>query len=258
MTSSKAALVTGGSRGIGLGIVRRLVRDGYRVAVNGVRDEGAVAETMDDLRAQGAQVVYCRGDIGRREDRQSVLDAAKSALGRIDVLVNNAGISSPHRRDVLDANEDDFDLVMDTNLKGPYFLTQSVARMMIEQRKADPGARGVIVNVGSISAVVVSTNRGEYCLSKSGTAMATKLWAVRLAEYGIDCYEVRPGIIATDMTAAVTQKYDRLIEEGITVERRWGTPDDVGVAVAALARGEVPYATGQVLSVDGGLTTQRL
>ena len=258
MTSGNRALVTGGSRGIGLGIVRRLAADGYRVAINGVREESAVADRLEELRRDGAEVVYCQGDVANREEREAVLSATREAFGGIDLLVNNAGIAPPTRNDVLEATEEDYELVMRTNLQGPYFLTQAVARMMIAQREAEPEVRRAIVNVGSMSATVVSTNRGEYCLSKAGTAMATQLWAVRLAEYGIDCYEVRPGIIRTDMTAAVTEKYDRLIAEGLTVQPRWGTPEDLGSAVAALARGDIPYAPGQVLHVDGGLTTLRL
>ena len=256
--AEQVALVTGGSRGIGLGIARRLLRDGYRVAINGRREESAVAPELDELRGFGPDVVYCRGDLSEAGDRQTVLDATLAAFGRLDVLVNNAGIPSPHRRDMLESVEEDLDLVLATNVKGPYFLTQAAARVMIRQREADPTFRGVVVTVGSISAEVVSTNRGEYCLSKAAVAMASKLWAVRLAEHGIDCYEVRPGIIATDMTAAVTEKYDRLIEQGVTIEGRWGTPDDVGSAVAALVRGDFPYATGQVVMIDGGLTTLRL
>lgn len=256
--AEKVALVTGGSRGIGLGIAKRLLRDRYRVAINGRRAADEVAPVLEELHEIGPAVVYCRGDLGDPAERQAVLDATLTAFGRLDVLVNNAGITSPHRRDMLEAVEEDFDIVISANLKGPYFLTQAAARVMIRQREQDPEFRGVVVNVGSISAEVVSTNRGEYCLSKAAVAMASKLWAVRLAEFGIDCYEVRPGIIATDMTAAVTEKYDRLIEQGLTVDRRWGTPDDVGRAVAALSRGDFPYATGQVVMIDGGLTTQRL
>ena len=254
----KTALVTGGSRGIGLGIVRALLRDGCRVAVNGVRPEAEVATTLAELQREGGDVAYCRGSVAKLEDRTAILDRALEHFGRVDVLVNNAGIAPPNRRDVLEAQEEDFDVVMETNLKGPYFLTQAVAQQMIRAQARGDGTGGVIVNVGSMSATVVSTNRGEYCLSKAGTAMATQLWAVRLAEFGINCYEVRPGIVSTDMTAKVRDRYDRLIEEGLTVQRRWGTPDDVGASVATLVRGDIPYAPGQVLHVDGGLTTQRL
>jgi len=174
------------------------------------------------------------------------------------VLVNNAGVAPQVRADLLEATAESFDQLIGINLRGPYFLTQAAARWMVEQRKADAGFRGCVVNVSSVSATVVSTNRGDYCISKAGIGMATQLWAARLAEFGIDVYEVRPGVIATDMTAGVKEKYDALIANGLTLERRWGTPRDVGKAVAMLARGELPYATGQVLNIDGGITLQRL
>jgi NAD(P)-dependent dehydrogenase (short-subunit alcohol dehydrogenase family) len=174
------------------------------------------------------------------------------------VLVNNAGVAPSVRADVLEADEESFDRLIQINLKGPYFLTQAVAKWMIDQRKAESAFRGCIVNVSSVSATVASVNRGDYCISKAGIAMATQLWAARLAEFGIDVFEVRPGIIATDMTSGVKEKYDRLIEGGLLLNKRWGTPADVGKTIAALARGEVPYAPGQVLVIDGGLTLQRL
>jgi NAD(P)-dependent dehydrogenase (short-subunit alcohol dehydrogenase family) len=162
------------------------------------------------------------------------------------------------RADILDASPDSFDRLVRINLRGPYFLTQSAARWMVEQRRADPRFRGCVVFVTSVSAEVASTNRGDYCVSKAGLAMAAQLWAARLAEFGVDVYEVRPGIVATDMTAGVRQKYDAMIESGLLLDRRWGTPEDVGSAVAVLARGELPYATGQVIRVDGGATVKRL
>jgi NAD(P)-dependent dehydrogenase (short-subunit alcohol dehydrogenase family) len=171
--------------------------------------------------------------------------------------VNNAGIAPPARDDILAATEHSFDKVFEVNLKGPYFLTQAVARWMIEQRQADSAFDGVIINISSISAELASTNRGDYCMARAGTSMATKLWAVRLAEFGIRVYEIRPGVISTDMTAPVKEKYDKLIAEGLTLERRWGTPEDVGRAAAALARGDFPYATGQVVNIDGGLMAPR-
>jgi NAD(P)-dependent dehydrogenase (short-subunit alcohol dehydrogenase family) len=176
----------------------------------------------------------------------------------LDVLVNNAGVAPDVRADVLEATEESFDRVVGINLKGPYFLTQLVARWMIEQRENDANFRGVIVNVSSVSATEASINRGDYCISKAGVAMATQLWAHRLAEFGIAVYEVRPGIITTDMTAPVKEKYERLIANGLTVENRWGTPEDVGRAIAVLARGELTYASGNVLNIDGGLTLRRL
>jgi NAD(P)-dependent dehydrogenase (short-subunit alcohol dehydrogenase family) len=181
-----------------------------------------------------------------------MLDAVRQQFGRLDVLVNNAGIAPKVRADILEAGEESFDEIIRTNLKGPYFLTQAAARWMIEQKS------GCIINVSSISATVASVNRGDYCISKAGVAMATQLWAARLGEFGINVYEVRPGVIKTDMTAPVTAKYDKLFAEGLAPQRRWGTPEDVGKVVASLARGDFPYSTGAVVMVDGGLTVQRL
>ena len=191
-------------------------------------------------------------------DRERLLAKVRERLGRLHVLVNNAGVAPAVRADILEAGEESFDRVLSVNLKGPYFLTQSVARWMAEQKESDEDYAGCVVNVTSISATVASPSRGEYCVSKAGLAMASQLWAVRLAEHGIPVYEVRPGIIDTDMTAGVREKYDALIRAGLVPERRWGTPEDVGRVVAALAAGEMPYATGAVLVVDGGLTLPRL
>jgi NAD(P)-dependent dehydrogenase (short-subunit alcohol dehydrogenase family) len=187
-----------------------------------------------------------------------MIDAVHRRFGRLHVLVNNAGIAPQERRDMLDATEESFEHVLRTNLQGPYFLTQAVARRMIEQKKTDVNFAGCVINISSISATVASVNRGEYCISKAGVAMATQLWAVRLGEFAIPVYEVRPGIVKTDMTAGVHEKYDKLLNEGLAIQRRWGTPEDVGKTVAALARGDFPYSTGQVIMVDGGLTVQRL
>jgi NAD(P)-dependent dehydrogenase (short-subunit alcohol dehydrogenase family) len=254
----RAALVTGGTRGIGLGIARALAAKGFDLAVNGVREDGAVAAVVEDLRSGGGEVQYVRGDVGEREDRERIVAAVRQRLGRLHVLVNNAGVAPEARADLLDAGEESFDRLMRINLKGPHFLTQSIARWMVEQKQAAADYAGCIVTVSSVSATVASTNRGEYCVSKAGLAMVSRLWAVRLAQHGIPVYEVRPGIIRTDMTAGVSAKYDALIEDGLVPEGRWGTPEDVGHAVAALATGEVPYATGSVLVVDGGLTLPRL
>jgi len=256
--SRKVALVTGGSRGIGLGVARELAASGFDLAINGRREAADVADAVAELKSLGADVAYCRGDVAELADHARMLDAIRAHFGRLDVLVNNAGVAPQVRADLLDASSESFDRLIGINLRGPYFLTQAAARWMVEQRKADAGFRGCVVNVSSVSATVASTNRGDYCISKAGIGMATRLWAARLAEFGIDVYEVRPGIIATDMTAGVTEKYDALIANGLTVERRWGTPRDVGKAVAMLARGELPYATGQVLNIDGGITLQRL
>jgi NAD(P)-dependent dehydrogenase (short-subunit alcohol dehydrogenase family) len=226
--------------------------------LNGVRPESKVQGVVEELRAQGGEVRYVPGDVADGGARDRLVESLRHRPGRLHVLVNNAGVAPDVRADLLEAGEDSYDRVMGINLKGPYFLTQAVARWMIEQKKADEGWAGCVVNVTSISATVASTNRGEYCVSKAGLAMASRLWATRLAEEGIPVYEVRPGIIRTDMTASIAEKYDPLIRDGLVPERRWGTPEDVGRAVVALATGEVPYATGTVLTVDGGLTLPRL
>lgn len=254
----RVALITGGSRGIGLGIAESLADCGFDLAINGVRERSEVAGVLAALEKRGAAVEYCQGDVSVTADRQSVVDRIRARFGRLDVLVNNAGIPTKVRADILDATEDSYDRVMGVNLRGPYFLTQLVARWMVDEHKADSSFRGVIVNISSVSATEASINRGDYCLSKAGIVMATQLWAHRLAEFGIPVYEVRPGIIHSDMSAAVAEKYDKLIANGLTVENRWGEPEDVGRAVAMLARGELSYATGNVLNIDGGLTLRRL
>ena len=254
----KVALVTGGSRGIGLGIARELITLGFDVAINGVRAESAVIDVVTSLRSGGPDVVYCQGDLASSDDRKNIIQKIKDHFGRLNVLVNNAGIAPKERRDILEATEESFDDVINTNLKGNYFLTQLAANWMVSQKKSDPHFTASIINVSSISATVASINRGEYCISKAGISMATQLFAVRLGEYDIPVYEVRPGIISTDMTSGVKEKYDRLIEQGLCVTKRWGYPNDVGKAVGALANGHFPYSTGQVIMVDGGLTIDRL
>jgi NAD(P)-dependent dehydrogenase (short-subunit alcohol dehydrogenase family) len=254
----RVALVTGGTRGIGLGIAQALSREGLNLAVCGLRDESAVAGPLKTLRSIGADVLYRQCDVARRDARDEMLAAIRKHFGRLEVLVNNAGIAPKERRDIMEATEESFEQVLRTNLQGPYFLTQAVAKWMVEQKKGDAIFAGCIVNVSSVSATVVSVNRGEYCISKAGVAMATQLWAGRLGEFDIPVYEVRPGIIQTDMTAGVKDKYDKLLGEGLAIQRRWGTPEDVGKAVASLARSDLPYSTGQVIMVDGGLTVQRL
>jgi NAD(P)-dependent dehydrogenase (short-subunit alcohol dehydrogenase family) len=205
-----------------------------------------------------ADADYCQGDISLAADRLRLIETSIHRFGRIDALVNNAGITSVGRKDLLDADEDSFDRVFAVNLKGAYFLTQLAARQMIEQRAHGSELRGKIVFVSSVSADILSTNRGDYCLAKAALGTATRLWAARLAEHEIDVYEVRPGIIRSDMTAAVAEKYDRLIEDGLTLERRWGEADDVGRAVRTLLTGEIPYATGQILKIDGGMTIRTM
>jgi NAD(P)-dependent dehydrogenase (short-subunit alcohol dehydrogenase family) len=248
------ALVTGGSRGIGRGICEELARHGYAVALNYAGNEAAARET-ERLLGPDVPTLLCPGDVSRADHRDRIVDAVLARWGRIDLLVNNAGITSPGRKDVLDATEENWDHVLGVNLKGPYFLTQRVAREMI--RLLPALTRPTIINVTSLSAYAVSTNRGDYCVSKAGLSMVTRLFAVRLAEYGIRVFEVRPGVIETDMTAAVHEQYSQRIAEGLAPIRRWGTPADVGWAVAALASGALPFSTGDVLNVDGGFHLRR-
>jgi 3-oxoacyl-[acyl-carrier protein] reductase len=256
--NDKVALVTGGTRGIGLGIALKLAEAGFTLAISGRRAAEEIQPVLEQLRERSSGSIYVQADVAVAVDRQHLVETVKTRLGRLDVLVNNAGIAPRTRADLLQASEESFEELIATNLRGPYFLTQAVASWMIRQQEKNPGAQRSIVNVSSVSATVASVNRGDYCISKAGIAMATKLWAVRLAEYGIAVYEVRPGIIESDMTAGVKGRYDALIEGGILLEKRWGTPEDVGTAVSMLARGELPYATGAVLVLDGGLTLPRL
>ncbi|MGA2255713.1 MAG: 3-ketoacyl-ACP reductase [Thermoguttaceae bacterium] len=254
----RVALVTGGARGIGLGISQCLAREGIDLAVCGVREEPAAAESLEILRKLGAEVLYVQADVGDAQARRRLVTAVEQHFGCLNVLVNNAGVAPKVRADLLQASEESFVEVLRTNLQGPYFLTQAAARWMIAEKKADAAFRGCIVNVSSISATVASVSRGDYCVSKAGVSMATQLWAARLGEFDLPVYEVRPGVIRTDMTSGVVAKYDKLLVEGIAPQARWGQPDDVGKAVAALVRGDFPYSTGAVIMVDGGLTVPRL
>jgi 3-oxoacyl-[acyl-carrier protein] reductase len=243
-----AALITGASRGIGRGIALALARAGWDVVVNYASNAAAAEEVAAEVERAGAKAAVVRADLGRSEDRTRLVEEAYAAFGDIELLVNNAGVAPAVRADILEAGEESFDRLVGINLKGPYFLTQQVANRMIAA-----GTQGRIVTISSMSAYTASVNRGDYCITKAGLSMLTKLFAARLAEHGINVYEVRPGIIATDMTGGVTGKYDKLIfEDGVTPIRRWGTPDDVGKAVLAIASGLLPFSTGQVIDVDGG------
>lgn len=254
----QVVLITGGSRGIGYGVALQLARAGFDIVINGVRDASAVTAQIAELEKAGAKALYCQANISVPGDRARMLAEINGFFGRLDVLVNNAGIAPRERKDILEATEESFSELIDTNLKGPYFLTQAVAKWMIAQKGAGNEFGGCIVNISSISAVVASINRGEYCVAKAGVSMATQLFAVRLAEHNIPVYEIRPGIIHTDMTAGVTEKYDRLIEGGLTLQKRWGYPEDVAKAVLALVQGFLPYSTGQIINVEGGLLAHRL
>lgn len=246
------ALVTGGSRGIGRGICVELSRHGYAVAVNYHGNEDAAKETQSLLTGDS---ILCRGDVVSARDRETMVQAVLERWKRIDVLVNNAGITSVGRKDILEATEESWERVLGTNLKGPFFLSQRVAREMIRISTHGPqpvGFAPAIVSISSVSAYALSLNRGDYCISKAGLAVVTQLFALRLAEHGIRVYEVRPGIIDTDMTAAARGTYTKLITEGLTPIRRWGTIEDVGKAVASVVTGAIPFATGEVLNIDGG------
>ncbi|MEE9367227.1 MAG: 3-ketoacyl-ACP reductase [Pontiella sp.] len=255
----KVALVTGGGRGIGFGICEKLAADGFNLVLSGRSDVSKVADSIAKLEGMGVDVLYCSGDVSSADDRAAMLVEIKERFGRLDVLINNAGVAPKMRADILEADEESFEWIMKINLQGPYFLTQACANWMIEQKKADGSFAGCIINIGSISATVVSPNRGDYCISKAGLGMMNSLFAARLGEFPIPVYEIRPGIIMTDMTAGVTDKYDNLINNTeLLVEKRWGAPEDIGKLAAAMARGDMPYATGQAIYVDGGLTMNRL
>jgi 3-oxoacyl-[acyl-carrier protein] reductase len=260
---TKTALITGASRGIGRGIALELARlGGYDLAINYASNEEAARDTAAACEAAGTGVKarIMRGDVSSAADRAGLIEFVGREFGRLDLLVNNAGVAPSVRADILEASEESFDRLIGINLKGPYFLTQLAARYMVDQlggKNAEPGTMNV-VTVSSISAYTASVNRGDYCISKAGLSMHTQLWAARLAEHGIGVFEVQPGIIETDMTAKVKERYDKLFAEGLTPLPRWGTPEDVGKAVAAVAMGHFPYSTGMVIDVDGGFRLRRL
>lgn len=255
------SLVTGAGRGLGRGIAVELAKLGHAVVINYANNARTAEECLQLVREAGGDGILVRADVSSANDRERLVQETITACGRIDLLVNNAGVAPTVRADLLDAGEDSFDRLISINLKGPYFLTQRVARQMIEQVRSIEASRygpPRIVTISSASAYAPSVNRGDYCVAKAGLAMMTKLFAVRLAEFGINVYEIRPGVIATDMTESVKEKYDKLIEEGAWPIRRWGEPAEVGRAVAAIARGDFPYSTGEVLNVDGGFHLRKL
>lgn len=275
---NRVALITGGSRGIGRGIALELARLGYDLVINYARNRVAAEQTLRDCVMEAGSsgktihAELCQADISQSAHRQALIEFTQTRLGRLDLLVNNAGVAPDVRADLLESSEESFDRLMAINAKGPYFLTQLAAKWMVQQVKSR-GAHGrpktaaetalgayhpKIVTICSISAYTASTNRGDYCLSKAALAMLTPLFASRLAEYGILVYEIRPGIIATDMTEPVKDKYDKLIGEGLTPIKRWGLPEDVGRAVVAIAEGALPFSTGEVINVDGGFHLRRL
>ncbi|WP_213975602.1 3-ketoacyl-ACP reductase [Tepidanaerobacter acetatoxydans] len=254
---AKTAIVTGGGRGIGFAISHQMGKDGYDVVLMGRSPEDVYKSNLDILSKEGINYLYIQGGIENACDRQKCVDETIAKFGRIDVLINNAGVAPAERRDLLEMTEESFDHVVGINTKGTMFMTQLVARQMVKQEIKD-SKRGIIVNVSSCSAVVSSINRGEYCISKAGVSMLTKLYADRLADEGIFVYEVRPGVIATEMTAKAKEKYDALIQQGLFPIRRWGTPEDVALAVSAFCSGKFLYTTGSYIDVDGGFHIQRL
>jgi len=266
MTSEtkRVALVTGGSRGLGLGIAEQLAAGGYALAISGRREAAEVTAAIEPLRSLGTSVIYCQADITEEADRQRLVAQIRESFGRIDVLVNNGDVAPTERVDLFDATEASFERLINVHLKGPYFLTQRVARWMVEAWQADREFRGTIVNVSLAVADLASShrpddgNRGDYGLSKAGVSMSTRLWAMRLAEYEIQVYEVRPGIFRAESTAADREESDPLLGEGLPVARRWGDPAELGRAVRLLVSGELSYATGNVLNIDGGISLPRL
>lgn len=262
-TVRRAALVTGASRGIGRAIAIELARIGFDVMINYAANDDAAKEAQTAAMVAGgrdAKIRICRADISDAGDRARLLSAVELDFGRLDVLVNNAGVAAQSRVDLLDASEQSFDRLLSINLKGPYFLTQAVAKQMIEQKSRSDGKDPApsIINITSVSAYAASPERGDYCVSKAGLSMMTKLFALRLAAEGINVYEVRPGVIATDMTAKVKDKYDQMIADGLTPIKRWGTAEDVARAVAAVASGAFSFSTGEVINVDGGFHLRQL
>lgn len=276
MTTNPVALITGASRGIGRGVALELAKVGHDLVVNFAGNADGARQTAADCVAaaktagKAIRAEICQGDVGKAADRERLIAFTREQFGRLDLLVNNAGITSIGRRDILEAREDEFDALMAINLKGPYFLSQLAANWMIELEKtadfrpqtSDPSPRGgyrpKIVIISSISGYAVSTNRGDYCLAKAALGMMTKLYATRLADHGINVFEVCPGVIASDMTAPVKEKYDKLFADGLAPIRRWGTPEDVGRAVTAIALNYLPYSTGETINVDGGFHVRRL
>jgi 3-oxoacyl-[acyl-carrier protein] reductase len=257
------ALITGASRGIGRGIALQLAKAGWDLVINYATHKDAARQTENNAlaaaEAEGHRIraEICQADVSVAADRRKLIDFTRETFGRLDLLVNNAGVAPSIRADLLEAGEESFDRLMNINVKGPFFLTQLVAKWMIESLSVE-GAKPKIITISSISACTASVNRGDYCVSKAALSMLTPLFAARLAGHGINVYEIRPGIIATDMTAPVKEKYDKLIAGGLTPIARWGTPEDIGRAVAAIAQDLLPFSTGEVINVDGGFHLRRL
>ena len=254
----RVAIVTGASRGIGQGIAYQLAKIGWQVVINDISPVEKQAETLAMVREAGSDGITVQGDITKAADREALNQAVLDTYGRIDMLVNNAGIGPRVRMDMLEMSEESMREVLEVNLYGTFFLSQLTAKNMMKLIADGTMACGRIVNISSISAYTSSTARAEYCVSKAAVSMMTKLYADRLAEEKINVYEIRPGIIKTPLTEIVSDKYDRLIAEGVTPIKRWGYPEDIGLAIAAVASDYFPFSTGQVFNVDGGFHIQRL
>jgi len=254
----KTALITGGTRGIGLGIAKKLAHEGIDLALNGVRPESDVQEVLDELRQLGVRVEYFPGNIAEKADREIILNGVKAKFGVLNFLINNAGVAPRVRADVLEVAEEDFDHLMDINLRGTFFLTQAFANWMVDLKKADASSDFSIVTITSVSARLASTNRAAYCMAKAGLSMMSQVFAVKLAEFGVPVFEIQPGVIETDMTEKVKEIYQERIQKGLTLEPRMGKPEDIGKIVASLIRGDLSYATGQIIAVDGGMMVGRL
>lgn len=255
---NKTALITGGARGIGRGIAEALAKDQFNIAILYVSADDAAKETVEACKRTGASAMAIKSDISNTSAHENICEQIQQEYGRLDVLVNNAGVGPKNRLDILETSEDSYDWVMNVNLRGPFFLTRRIANRMIDEKKKDSSFEPMIINISSISAYTSSPNRGEYCLSKAGMSMMTLLFADRLAEYNINVYEIRPGIIQTDMTSGVQEKYNKLINQGLYPIKRWGQPEDIGKAVRAIAGGALPFSTGEVINVDGGFHMKRL
>lgn len=252
--SHKTAIVTGASRGIGRAIAIQLAKDGFSIVVNYASNKDAANQVVDQITGDGGEAIAVQADVGRNPDRQRLIQSAVENLGGLTVLVNNAGITSQGRKDLLEATEESWDRVFDTNLKGPFFLSQLAAKQMIVGKNSP----SMIVNLSSISSYAISTNRADYCIAKAGMRMMTWLFAERLADHDIQVFEICPGVIASDMTEPVKEKYDALIAGGLSPIRRWGQPEDVASAVSALVEGKFPFSTGESFNIDGGFHIRRL
>lgn len=258
MIKQKVALITGASRGIGNAVAVQLAREGYAIAAAGTSGEKDIAGNLDRIRAEGQPLIYIQGNVSEDEQRKMIIERVLESFGRLDVLVNNAGVAPRTRTDILQMEEESMDYVLGINLKGTFFMTQLAANEMIREITGGVIANPMIINISSVSAYASSTQRGEYCISKAGVSMVTQLFADRLAEYGINVYEIRPGVIRTDMTSTVSGKYDTLIQNGLTPIKRWGEPEDVANAVSVLCSGKLGFSTGEVINVDGGFHIRRL